>query len=325
MKKVTLIFLCLTIFLIFLIFLAPLFSDPPRPEPAILPPDDLEQYLLEKEARFEDIIPGTEKKIFWADSTQAQSEYSIVYIHGFSASRQETAPLSELIAADLKANLFYTRLTGHGRSDSAMAEATVSAWMSDVIEAMEIGKRLGHKVIVIGTSNGGTLATWLADYYKNSDLFAAILISPNFGPRNQLSYVLNWPLARIYAPWFMGPTRSWQPSNEGHARYWTESYPVAALFPLMQLTKIVSNINMEAIETPMMMIFDPADEVIDHQLSEAAFNRLRLAPKKLLKIDAVEAPNRHVIAGDILSPGTTRMLANEIVRFVRSLPAPPSP
>ncbi|MDD4273595.1 MAG: hypothetical protein PHG14_07705 [Desulfobacter postgatei] len=38
-----------------------------------------------------------------------------VYIHGFSATRKETAPLSDLVAKTLNANLFYTRLSGHGR------------------------------------------------------------------------------------------------------------------------------------------------------------------------------------------------------------------
>ena len=58
-----------------------------------------------------------------------QTELALVYLHGFSASRQETAPLSEDLARQLGANLFVTRLSGHGRSPQAMGEPSVRDWL----------------------------------------------------------------------------------------------------------------------------------------------------------------------------------------------------
>ena len=91
-------------------------------------PADLDAYLAQSEARYPDITPGAEKTIVWAHPDRRKTALAVVYLHGFSASRQETAPLSDEIAQQLGANLYYPRLNGHGRSGAAMAEASVNAW-----------------------------------------------------------------------------------------------------------------------------------------------------------------------------------------------------
>ena len=60
-----------------------------------------------------------------------QTQWAVVYIHGFSASRMETAPLADTIATALGANLFYARLAGHGRGGAAMGEPSVQDWLAD--------------------------------------------------------------------------------------------------------------------------------------------------------------------------------------------------
>ena len=56
---------------------------------------------------------------------------SEVYIHGFTASSEEVRPLPDKIANDLNANLFFTRLTGHGRNSKAMELCSISSWMNE--------------------------------------------------------------------------------------------------------------------------------------------------------------------------------------------------
>ena len=126
--------------------------------------DDIEVYLAQRESRFDDIRDGLEKEIVWAyPASKARTPLSVVYMHGFSSSKGETRPLADIVARKTGANLFYTRLTGHGRDGEAMAEATVNAWVNDMAEEAEIGRRIGEKVIVIGTSAGGSIAAWSAD------------------------------------------------------------------------------------------------------------------------------------------------------------------
>ena len=100
--------------------------------------------------------------MIWAGAPNEQDTVQRGLYPWFSATRQETAPLSELVSQALGANLFYTRLTGHGRTGSALACARVNDWLNDVVEAYEIGRRLGKKVIMIGCSTGGTSLAWLA-------------------------------------------------------------------------------------------------------------------------------------------------------------------
>lgn len=118
-------------------------------QPPALPPD-LDTSLTRREAAYGDIVPGTEKKIVWAHTPGKQKPLSIVYVHGFSTIRQDTAPLAAKIATQLRANLYSTRLRGHGRDGEAMLDGSVNGWVNDMHEAVEIGKRLGRRVVIMG-------------------------------------------------------------------------------------------------------------------------------------------------------------------------------
>jgi esterase/lipase len=108
---------------------------------------------------------------------------------------QETAPLSDEIAARLGANLYYTRLSGHGRTGPSLAEGTVNDWLNDSVEALEIGKRLGNREIVIGTSTGGAQPNCLAEQPNTKAVLPYVFISPNFGLHDAKSEILTWPWA----------------------------------------------------------------------------------------------------------------------------------
>ena len=117
----------------------------------------IEHRITMAESQITDIRPGLEKSIIWAGAPHQRTRYAIVYIHGFSASKEELRPVPDRIAVALGANIFYTRLTGHGRTAEAMREASVAAWMQDLAETFQIGSMIGDKVIIISCSTGGTL------------------------------------------------------------------------------------------------------------------------------------------------------------------------
>ncbi len=283
-------------------------------------PEDLDAFLADREQKFDDLIPNTEKTIIWAGQRGVQTEYSLVYIHGFSATRKETAPLSDLVAQKLNANLFYTRLAGHGRTGDAMAEASVNNWINDTIEAFEIGKQLGKKVIMIGTSTGGTAVAWLAGQAGRNtgfdSLAACILISPNFKPADPSAVILTWPWGRHMAELVIGEERSWKAINPDHDRYWTNRYPTKALLPMMGLVKLARQQNHSKVKVPCLVIYSPLDQVVDAQAVETAFEALGSEQKKLVPVTTSQDPSHHVLAGDILSPGTTVPLADMIYQFI---------
>jgi alpha-beta hydrolase superfamily lysophospholipase len=303
-----------------------LYALGPRPEvserlSALTLPSCLEAYIRESENRYPDIKPGTEKTIIRADTSKKEkSPVAVVYLHGFSASRRETAPLSDKVAAELGANLFYTRLRGHGRTGKALAEASVNDWLSDGQEAMEIGKRLGEKVLLMGSSTGATLCAWLALQPQwQSHILGLVLISPNFGPRDKRSEVLLWPWGGQIVQLAVGKTRSFEPANAGHAAYWTTRYPTEALLPMMGLVQLVRSKDPSQIKTPVLTVYSKADRVVDSAKTATYFKALGSRQKKLLELKSDDNPSQHVLAGDILSPSTTHRLVEEIVRFAQLL------
>ncbi|MBU2158180.1 MAG: lysophospholipase [Gammaproteobacteria bacterium] len=283
-------------------------------------PADLDRYLAETEARYPDITPGAEKTIVWAHPDQRQTDLAIIYLHGYSATRQETAPLSDRLAKQLGANLFYTRLTGHGRSGAAMADASVHDWLQDTQEALQIGQRLGKQILVIGTSTGATLATWLALKSDNPQVLAYIMVSPNFAPKDPAATVLTWPWATHFVPLLLGPEHQWQPRNAEQARFWTHRYPVQALLPMMALVKYVREQPLEQISAPILTIYSPDDQVVSPGEIQAAFARFGSAHKQLIALEDTQDPSHHVLAGDILSPKDTPRMQAAILAFLASLP-----
>jgi pimeloyl-ACP methyl ester carboxylesterase len=157
--------------------------------------EDVQGYLERSEASVAGIREGLEKEIVWAfPQSRAKTPLSIVYIHGFSASKGELRPLPDKVAEALGANLFFTRLTGHGRTGEAMADATVNAWLNDFAEALAVGRAIGERVVVVATSTGGAIATWGATQPElMEDVAGLVLISPNYRLRAQGSEILTMP------------------------------------------------------------------------------------------------------------------------------------
>ncbi len=282
---------------------------------------DLNRYLARQEARFSDITDGAEKKLRWhnADSPE-KTTLAIVYLHGFSATRQETAPLSDQLADQLGANVYYARLRGHGRGSAPMAEATADDWLKDTREAYEIGTAIGEKVVVIGVSTGATLATWLGMQEKVDDLAAVVLISPNFELANPSAKVLTMPWGLPLAELLTGKTRSFEASNELHEKYWTSSYALSAAAQMMALLDYVDTLALDEFNRPVLYIRSESDRVIDMQKADEVFTRFASPIKESLIVTNTDDPYGHVIAGDILSPSSTPQVREGIVEFIQALP-----
>lgn len=273
-------------------------------------PANLDQYLQQEENA---VHPknDTEKRIDWFYPDHRVTEVSLVFLHGFSATRKEISPVVEELAQKLKANVFFTRLHGHGLANDAMGVPLPSAWIDDANEAMAIGRRIGKKVILVGSSTGASLAIHLAQE-NPPDIQALVLLSANFRPNNKFSWLASGPLGSFMAREVIGPNLKWQPMNERQAYYWTHEYPSIAVHHMMDMLKYIDGIDLGKITIPTLMFYTDKDVVVSTQLIQEKFREFGSPHKRLVKFDAPF----HVMAGEIVSPQWTEPTVRETLKFL---------
>jgi esterase/lipase len=282
--------------------------------------NDLDAYVAQREANTPNLRPDLGREIIWAyPASKAKTPLSIVYVHGFSASKGEIRPLPDLVAKALGANLFYARLSGHGQDGAAMGTATVHDWVNDYAEAMAIGRALGERVVVIGTSTGGGLITWALSRPSLSEGIAGVvMLSPNYGVQAAGAQILTAPFGKQLAHLIIGKERGFEPENELHATWWTPKYPTDALLPMAAITALAAGQRVENIKNPAFFIYSKTDRVIRPELVEQVSERWG-GPKQILAVEKNDDPYSHVIAGDALSPSTTQPLADAIIAWAKAL------
>ncbi len=293
---------------------SPLASLPATPEL----PADLDDYLAASESaahsRFP-LIPETGKRIRW-QAPGEKTEWAVVYLHGFSATRQEIAPATEMIADRLGANLFETRLTGHGRENGVMHETTADDWLADAAEALAIGHRIGDRVILMGTSTGATIALAMAEHPLMQQVDSIVLVSPNFAPADPKSRWLTRPAGPLIARILVGDTRSFEPLNAEQERYWSTTYPTASIIEVMRVVDRANSVASRYFPQDMLMLISPDDRVVSVQAAIDGFSRITARSKKTIEFKSSTDPSSHVLGGRILSPGSTEELVDVIVDYV---------
>lgn len=280
-------------------------------------PENLDEYLANSETKVPNLISETQKSIVWADKVGVQTPLSIVYFPGYSATRQEIVPLPEMLAKSLNANLFYTRFTGHGRDGKAMLEGSVDAWMNDAHEALEIGRRLGKKVIIVAMSTGCTIATILATLPDAQWMDSLIFFSPNYALYDKKGNLLAWPWGGLMAELFIGKERSWEPKTKEQEMYWTTRYPTRSLLAMIGVVKLVESVDFSEIKVPVQIIYSPEDQVVDATVTEARFKEFGSARKELFPFKDSDDPSDHILVGDIISPSTNDFMARKILQFIQ--------
>ncbi|MEM8838765.1 MAG: alpha/beta hydrolase [Pseudomonadota bacterium] len=281
--------------------------------------DDVEVYIHEGEARFSDVRDGLHKEIIWANGEAGERrKFAVVYVHGFSASKEEVRPVPDLVAEGLSANLYFARLKGHGRSADAMAEASAEDWLNDMAESLAVGNRIADETVVIATSTGATLATYLAatrpELFEN--VRALALISPNFKLIAPGSSFLTLPYARWFMPILVGEHRIHTRPTPAQEHAWTTPYATVSLMPMARLTQALEDISPGDIKVPVLLIYSEEDTVIEPATVKDYAEQWG-ATARLFRVEG--AGDDHVIAGAMRSPQTTDEIAQEIVTFVNAL------
>ncbi|MDZ7683519.1 MAG: alpha/beta hydrolase [Fodinibius sp.] len=270
----------------------------------------LDSYLAQHESDY-DLKPGTEAQIVWNTPDQpAQTEYAIVYLHGFRASHPEGDPVHRRVAESFGYNLYLSRLAEHGIEDEyPLLHLTEDKLLRSARFAFEIGKRLGKKVILMGTSTGGSLALWLAAQQQfQQDIETLILYSPLIrfhGIKAQL--LMNGP-ARALLRWVPGKRYLITTAGTTFAedRIWNRSYALEGALVLGYfIDHYMQNNLFGKISCPTMVGYyyknkDEQDEVVSVPAIKKMVSRLRTRTNSVQAVNFPEAKN-HVICSSLLS------------------------
>ena len=297
--------------------------DPTPPEslvPGPARPEWMETWLTAQEAD-ENIIEGAEATIVWhnqGNGAKTRTDYCLLYLHGFSACRQETAPLADDIAEQLGANLVYARLAGHGLQEGAM-QASAEDWLGSVQDAYEIAASLGRQVIIIATSTGAALALWVLHHRDTRHRVAGLIFcAPNFRVRNLLGQMLTWPGARVWLPWLVGRERHLEPENDMAARYWTHTYRTAALIEMQKVVnwarKHWREVNRK--QLPLLTLYMKNDPVISSKAAIRFHKKWRAKHKELCEVTLDSEHPQHVFVGHITAPHRVNWVVKRCLAFL---------
>ncbi len=293
--------------------------------------DSLEVYIKTKESLHK-IKPNNEARIVWFNnSIKNKTEYSIVYLHGFSASQEEGRPIHTNIAKEFGCNLYLSRLAEHG-IDTPLNLINLNAnnYWESAKEALVIGRQLGNKVIVMGCSTGGSLALKLASEFPQY-VDALILLSPNIGINNNKAFLLNNPWGLQIARLVTGNKFITAKDNRPiYKQYWNWHYPLEATVQLEELleTTMIKD-TFKKVKQPTLMLYYYKDAVHqDSVVSVAAmltmFNELGTERRQKIK-EAIPNAGDHVLASYIKSKdllSAQKAIESFMVRVLKIYPHP---
>ncbi len=287
-------------------------------------PSSLENYILQKENQHH-LKKDNQARIIWMnDSVKNKTEYAIVYLHGFSASQFEGAPTHEHIAKMFGCNLYLSRLAEHGIDTvDALINLTADEYWESAKEAFAIGKQLGNKVILMGTSTGGTNALQLAAVYP-TDVAALILLSPNIAINDPNAWLLNNHWGKQIANAVKGsPYNSAKDTNATYKQYWNYQYRLEAAVALEEyLETTMMPETFKKVTLPVLMLYYYKDEqhqdpVVKVSAMKKMFNELGTATNLKREV-AMPNTGDHVIASPFKSHDA-QGVQDEIEQFMRKV------
>ena len=213
-------------------------------------------------------------------------------------------------------NIFFTRLKGHGLDGQSLAEASFDDWMIDTKEAIDIGNVIGDKLILIGCSTGCSLIHTNLQYSTNTK--AVIYVSPNFGPKSYLGQLLRVPGAKFFIPYIFGKEHSFEPRSIDHARCWTTSYPIKALFAVKDSVVAAYKVKHNKIKEPILFWFSDDDQVVSARATRKIISKMgKNVSVHNPHLTDKDDSSKHGVLGDILSSSQTKDGVKKIIIWLK--------
>lgn len=296
--------------------------DPTMP---VIPqePVELETYITNQESKHK-LKPNNEARIVWADSAKRKTKYSVIYIHGYSASQAEGDPIHKQFAKEFGCNLYLARLADHGiDTTEQLLNFTPDRWWASSKEALAIGKAIGENVIIMSTSSGGTMALVLAAEYPQ-DVFALINMSPNIAINDPLAWIANNPWGLQLARIVKGGDYNIPKIKPGvdvatNNQYWNEKYRLESACQLQEMLE--SKMNKETfkkVKCPSLTMYYYKNETEQDPTVKVSamleMNNLLGTPQAMKVATPIPNAGGHVLGSYIVSQDLNGV-QNEVRKF----------
>ncbi len=267
----------------------------------------LEQAIQIREKNTKYLKPDNQARIIWADSLQKKkTPYSLVYLHGFTASQAEGSPIHKAFAKRYGCNLYLSRLDGHGLDGpEPLLEVSPESLLASAKEAVAIGQQLGKKTILMCTSTGATMGLFIAS--QHPEIEALIVYSPLIDFRLSILNILNKPWGLQIARLVQGGKYSIRKNaSELGQKYWNTKFRLEGTVALKSLEQALTKKEIfKTIKQPLFMGYYYKDEANqDKTISVVAAKEMfaDLATPKALKVErAFPRAKEHVISSYITS------------------------
>ncbi len=289
----------------------------------------LERAIAESEQQA-GLKPDNEARIVWADSMQkVKTPVSMVYIPGFGATWAEGDPIHKKLAKHFGCNLYLARPEEHGlKSSDAFKALTPDSYIASAERALAIGKALGDRVVVIGTSAGGMLTLYLAE--RHPEIAGLVLYSPCIAVANPALKLVTKPWGEQIVRQVMQGDYVNNTYRNGREKYWLTKYHINGLITLQtMMDEYMTPAEFAKVKQPLFMGYYYKDE--DHQdkvVSVAAmldmYDQLGTSADKKQKV-AFPKAGEHVIASHFTSgdlDGVYRATEQFLTRTVKLTPVP---
>lgn len=324
------------LFLVILMILIVYLVGPEEPKPNLnldLPSltgdlSTLQSVILKREEVL-NVKTDNESRFVWMNDTlKERTDWALLYLHGFSASWYEGYPVNVEFARQFRCNAYFPRLAAHGiDTTEALIDMTPDALWESAKEALLVARKIGRRVVVMGTSTGGTLALKLAAEYPEY-VDGLILYSPNVRINNPAAFLLSKPWGLQIAR--MVYKSNYRITNEDfdskECQYWNCKYRLEAVVFLQQLVeKTMKKEVFERITCPVFLGYyykndENQDQVVRVDAAIKMFKQLG-TPDDLKTEMAFPEAGDHIIASELFSKSVddvreaTFQFANDILKM----------
>lgn len=255
--------------------------------------------------------------------SEEKTPIAIVYIHGFGASRGEGEEVTNKLSEYFGANTYYLRLPGHGTNPEDHLHTNFQKYLQDAEDSLIYARELGQKTVLIGTSMGGNIASYLAA--KHPELVdSLVLASPFYDFDDPSAHMFRFHWGKSFIDAIKGEMRisKTDPKDES-GKYWYLDQYYGAIQNLLDLKRFVDKDNpFPRITAPTLLMYYYKSET-EHDFVASvpamlhAFHQIQSGPNhnsqnKLLKIEN----GAHVLLSKYVK-SDKELIEKELIQFIK--------